>query len=185
MSKARKYRLAMLVANLRNEATAMKLFLVTLSFIFMSSISTVKAEGENHLLTISVCPEWKKGTSDEQTALMRGACKTTSQNIKQSFLDSMSIDENNIYQLIDETATYSNVSDKMAWLNENTNPDDTVFIYLLAHGGALRGHYKGYPVQDQGIALWSVEEPNIATATDQKIWMLARTFRDLADYYHR
>jgi Caspase domain len=147
----------------------------------MMPVLSAHAEGRNHLLTIAVCPDWKHGANDEQTALMRGACKTAVEVIETSFQGNMSVDNDNTYHLLDENATYADVEQKMAWINDNTNPEDTVFIYLLAHGGEIQGHYKGYPVSDQGIALWSEEEPDIATATDQKVWMLARTFRDMMD----
>ena len=143
--------------------------------------TAVFAAGTNHLMTIAVCPPWKKGTDAQQTADMAGACKTTVEAVEASFQNDMNVAPDNTYRLLDAGATYADVATKFAWLNANTGADDTLFIHLLAHGGKLRGHYKGYPVTDQGIALWSVKEPNLATATDDKIFMLVRTFRDLMD----
>jgi len=139
------------------------------------------AVGTNHLMTIAVCPPWKKGEDAMQTALMAGACKTTVEAVEASFQNDMGVAADKTYRLLNSGATYADVMAKFAWLNQNTSPDDTVFIHLLAHGGHLRGHYKGYPVTDQGIALWSVKEPNLETATDDKIFMLVRDFRDLMD----
>jgi len=155
--------------------------------ILIAALMAVAAPGaavfaaENHLMTIAVCPPWKKGTDAKQTADMAGACKTTVTAVEARFQNDMNVTPGNTYRLLDAEATYAAVEAKFAWLNANTAADDTLFIHLLAHGGKLGGHYKGYPVTDQGIALWSVKEPNLATATDDKVFMLVRTFRDLMD----
>lgn len=159
----------------------MKSVLTAIALAVVVSISLPAVAAETRLLTIGVCPPWKKGINDRQTALLRGACKTSVEAIEASFRDNLKIPANNTYRLLDAGATYASVVDKMTWLRENTKTDDTVFIYLLAHGGELRGHYKGYPVTDQGIALWSVKKPNVATAADKKVFMLVRTFRDMMD----
>ena len=140
-----------------------------------------ESAGDNHLLTIAVCPPWKKGEDAKQTALMGGACKTTVGAIEASFQNDMGVAKDKTYSLLNDGAKYADVAAKFAWLNENTGADDTLYIYLLAHGGHLQGHYKGYPVTDQGIAFWSEKEPDLSVATDEKIFMLVRTFRDMMD----
>lgn len=159
----------------------MKHILIAALLVLVAPFSVVSAAGTNHLMTIAVCPPWKKGENAKQTAAMAGACETTVDAVAASFQNDMNVAKDNSYSLLDAGATYAAVEAKFGWLNQNTAADDTVFIYLLAHGGKLGGHYKGYPVTDQGIAFWSVKEPDLRTATDDKIFMLVRTFRDMMD----
>jgi len=159
----------------------MKHILIAALLVAVAPFSGAFAAGTNHLMTIAVCPPWKKGEDAKQTADMAGACKTTVEAVEASFQNDMNVAASNSYRLLDADATYADVEAKFTWLNANTGADDTLFIHLLAHGGKLGGHYKGYPVTDQGIALWSVKEPNLGTATDDKVFMLVRTFRDLMD----
>lgn len=133
---------------------------------------------ETHALLISVCPAWKDGGDPESTKLMRQSCQHTVNLMQETLSHHLRIAKTRQTVLLDEKATYANVVSTITSLKQRLQPKDRLLVYVNAHGGSLHGHYASVDIADEGLAFWTETEPNLATAADDKKFMLIKQFRD-------
>lgn len=137
------------------------------------------AQAATHALLISTCPAWKDSGDAETTKAMRVSCQATIGILQESLEHHLRIPRGYQTVLQDEASTYAKVEEGIAALKRRLKPKDRLLVYVNAHGGRLQGRYAGTPIADEGLALWTDKEPNLATAVDEKKFMLVKTFRDL------
>lgn len=133
---------------------------------------------ETYAILISVCPQWKDGGDPETTQAMRIACGNTISLVQDAFAHHLRISKDRQTVLLDGGATYRNVVDTLGGIKKRLRPKDRLLVYVNAHGGRLHGQYAGVDLEDEGLALWTETEPNLATAVDEKKFMLVKQFRD-------
>ncbi len=138
---------------------------------------------ETWLFAAAACPPWKDTKGDpEQNAKLNGACEKDIDLIVSGMRAAFDLPQERVITLLNEQATGTGVSAALADLARRAGPDDTVILYVNTHGGKIEGMYKGYEVEDEIFAWYTVERPaDPEQATARGDWMAARAFRDLVD----
>jgi hypothetical protein len=137
------------------------------------------AQAATHALLISACPAWKDGGDPETTQAMRASCRGTIDVLQEALQHHLRIPKESQVVLLDEAANYAKVVETITTLKRRLKPKDRLLVYVNVHGGRLQGRYAGITIADEGLALWTDKEPNLATAADDRKFMLVKTFRDL------
>lgn len=137
------------------------------------------AQAATHALLISTCPAWKDGGDVETTQAMRASCRATVDVLQKALQHHLRISREYQTVLLDEASTYAKVEEAITALKRRMKPKDRLLVYINAHGGSLQGRYAGTTIADEGLAFWTDKEPDLATAADERKFMLVKTFRDL------
>ena len=143
-------------------------------------LAATPSQAETWVFAAAACPVWKAIPDDpELTAKMAGACQKDVDLIVDGFRTAYNVADDHIITLVDKDATGAEVAASLADLAAKAQPEDTVIIYVNTHGGKVEAMYKGYQVEDEIFAWYTVERPaDVAKATADGTWMTARSFRD-------
>lgn len=90
------------------------------------------------------------------------------------FMDRLGVPEKNTRVLINDQATYKNVTGGLLWLSKVAGPKDTVVFYYNGHGMLMEdddGDEK--QEMDEVFVLWSEEEPfSVMYAVASNLWLV-------------
>ncbi|MCP4265318.1 MAG: hypothetical protein GY777_07045, partial [Candidatus Brocadiaceae bacterium] len=113
------------------------------------------------MLAIGVCPPWQESPD---------SCKNNVELISNTLSQAMQIPKENQMQLTDNAASFSGVTQGLAWLKNNGTTDTTVIIYYNGHGMLVPDPQTGEITEV--FVLWSEEYPFTGIyAVLKKIWM--------------
>jgi len=157
--------------------------LISFAATALAPVSALSAPHKTHLLTIGVCPPWKKIPGNPKaTAGMAAGCKNDVEAMTKALRKVMPIQQAEVTTLLNEQATHAGVVGAMRDLASEAGDHDRVVIYVNLHGGDMPAVYKGYRTRDEVLALYTVEEPrDFLKASADGRWMTARAFRDLVN----
>ncbi|MFC3226538.1 hypothetical protein ACFOGJ_04810 [Marinibaculum pumilum] len=135
------------------------------------------ADRQPHLLAIAACPPWVSFGDEESDRLARQSCGHALDSIARAATRHLDVAPERITRLLDQAATRAGVEAAFAGLRAVLGPDDRLYVYLNLHGGPSAGDYKGYPIVDETLALWTAEVP--AAPYTEHGFMFVKTMRDL------
>ncbi len=88
---------------------------------------TITPKDNLHLLTISACPP-------DNSQIPLEVCRNTSEMVSEAFTRALSLRSENTVELVDEEAQGKIVLQQLAKYVETLNENDTLIVYLNAHG---------------------------------------------------
>lgn len=101
-------------------------------------------------------------------------CANGAESIASLFMERLEVPAKNTRILINEQATYEEVTDGLLWLSDVSEPEDTVIFYYNGHGLLLEDE-DGVEKHgmDEVFVLWSEDAPfSVMYAVATKTWLL-------------
>ncbi len=118
------------------------------------------------MLAVGVCPPWKE---------FPNSCKNNVELISSTLRQAMQIPKANQKLLTDQAASFSGVSQGLAWLKKYSTANTTVIIYYNGHGMLVPDPQTGEVTEV--FVLWSRQFPFAGIyAVLKKIWMSSTVF---------
>ena len=145
------------------------------------------SSNNNYILLISACPPWKTGLTT--------FCKNGITELNKILKKRMGAEQDNIYIILDEQATYKEVEKGFKWLENktNSNPNSRAIVYMNLHGGSkplddfsgpnsLWTDFIDHHKEHEMFVLWSIKRPaTVDDALYKKEWILAKDVRKMLD----
>jgi len=101
-------------------------------------------------------------------------CRRGAVSFARLFAERLEVPDKNVRVLVNEQATYENVTEGLSWLSDVAGREDTVIFYYNGHGVLLEDDEGDEEYgMDEVFVLWSEDEPfSILYAVATKMWLI-------------
>lgn len=156
---------------------------IGLALAFMIALAVPATAKHTHFLALAACPTWKKIDGDpDTTRKMAQSCERDVNAIVPALSKALTVGQADTITKLNKDLDLSGLTNAFKTLSMRAEPEDRVVIYINLHGDKRHAIYRGQPVVDEVLALYSEKRPeNPIAAIRSGSWITVKQLRDMID----